>query len=151
MSQTTIFESERGTSALYSAYIKIFAFKWQTHNLLKSMHESTRRERRCHRTGNRKWRGVAILVSEKLTSKPKPWKRTKVTPQWWQEFIGWEDLVAVKVPRAGTSILSEREGANSSSVVTVRSLAPHSHWWIDYVDRKLTKNIRAKLTVEQWA
>ena len=36
------FKREKEAYVLYSKCIKIFAFKWQKHNLLKSMHENER-------------------------------------------------------------------------------------------------------------
>lgn len=65
------FKREKEAYVLYSKCIKIFAFKWQKHNLLKSMHENERRDKkRFHKVENGKWLGMTIPVSEKQTSKP---------------------------------------------------------------------------------
>ena len=100
-----------------------------------------------HAYGDQKKAGVAILISDKIDFEIKAKKRDKeghyVTIK---GSIQEEDIIIINIhasnigaPQYVRQMLTSMKGEINNNTIIVETLIPHSHLWIDQLNRKLTR------------
>ena len=98
-----------------------------------------------HTNRDQKKAGVAILISDKIDFKTKAVKRGKERHYIMiKRSIQEEDITIMYAPNMGApqyviQMLTNMKGEINSNTIIVGTLIPHSHLWIDQLNRKLTK------------
>ena len=98
-------------------------------------------------TKKKKKAGVAILISDKIDFKTKAVKRDKEDHYIMiKGSIQEEDITIINIysPNIGAlqyvrQMLTSMKGEINNNTIIVGDLIPHSHLWIDQLNRKLTK------------
>ena len=96
---------------------------------------------------NQKKAGVAILISDKIDFKTKVVKRDKEGHYVMiKGSIQEEDITIINIyapnigaPQYVKQMLTSMRGEINNNTIIVGDLIPHSHLWIDQLNRKLTK------------
>ena len=100
-----------------------------------------------HGNGDQKKAGVAILISYKINIETKAVKRDKEGHYIMMKgSIQGEDITIINiyVPNIGAlqyvrQMLINMKGEINSNTITVGTLIPHSHLWIDQLSRKIAR------------
>ena len=100
-----------------------------------------------HANRDQKKSGVAILISDKIDFKTKTVKRDKdghyimIKGSIQEEEITIINIYAPNIgaPQYVRQILTSMKGEINNNTIIVGDLIPHSHLWLDQLNRKLTK------------
>ena len=100
-----------------------------------------------HANRDQKKAGVAILISDKIDFKTKAVKRGKEGHYIMiKGSIQEEDTTIINIyaPNIGAlqyvrQMLTSMKGNINNNTIIVKTLIPHSHLWIDQLNRKLTR------------
>ena len=98
-------------------------------------------------SGDRKKAGVAIFIAGKIDFKTKALKRDKegryimIKGSIQEEDITIRNIYAPNIgaPQNVRQMLTSMKGEISSNTIIVGDFKPHSHLWIDQLNRKLTR------------
>ena len=102
-----------------------------------------------HANGDQKKAGVAILISDKIAFEIKAMKRDKEEHYIMIKGSIQEDITIIYAPNKGApqyvrQMLTSMKGEINSNTIIVGNLIPHSHLWIDQLNRKLTRKHKLK-------
>ena len=100
-----------------------------------------------HANEDQKKGGVAILISDKIIFKTRTVKRDKeghyimIKGSIQEEDITIVNIYApdIEAPQYVRQMLTSMKGEINSNTIIVGDLKPHSHLWIDQLNRKLTR------------
>ena len=99
-----------------------------------------------HANRDQKKAGVAILISDKIHFKTKAVKRDKEGHCLMIKGSIQEDITSINIyaPNIGAlqyvrQMLTSIKGEINNNTIIVETLIPHSHLWIDQLNRKLTR------------
>ena len=99
-----------------------------------------------HANGDQKKAGVAILISDKIDFEIKDMKRDKEGHCLMIKGSIQEDITSINIyaPNIGAlqyvrQMLTSIKGEINNNTIIVETLIPHSHLWIDPLNRKLTR------------
>ena len=103
-----------------------------------------------HANRDQKKAGVAILISDKIDFKTKAVKRDKegyyimIKGSIQEEDITIINIYAPNIgaPQHVRQMLTSMKGEINNNTIIVGDLIPHSHLWIDQLNRKLTKKCK---------
>ena len=93
--------------------------------------------------------GVARLISDKIAFEIKAMKRDKEEHYIMIKGSIQEDITIIYAPKKGApqyvrQMLTSMKGEINSNTIIVGNLIPHSHLWIDQLNRKLTRKHKLK-------
>ena len=100
-----------------------------------------------HENGDQKKAGATILISDKIDFEIKPVKRDKEGHYIMiKGSIQEEDITTINVyapnigaPQYVRKMLTSMKGEINNNTIIVGDFKPHSHLWIDQLNRKLTR------------
>ena len=100
-----------------------------------------------HANGDQKRAGVAILIADKIDFEIKAMKRDKegyyimIKGSVQEEDITIINIYAPNIgaPQYVRQMLTNMKGEINSNTITVGTLIPHSHLWIDQLSRKIAR------------
>ena len=100
-----------------------------------------------HANRDQRKAGVVILISDKIDFKTKAVKRDKqghyimIKGSIQEEDITIINIYApnIRAPQYVRQILTRMKGEINNNTIIVGDLIPHSHLWIDQLNRKLTR------------